>query len=160
MRHKIYLVLFSFICSLVTIDVAAQDDNDYSNNRDKKKRDQDAINTKQETPVKAVDFIVGVWDITSAQRGQRNFTEIEGMENRSITFGREKTYVIKDNNEQIDSGTFRMNEAHSVIYMESAQGTTEEWNLTFRGDTMTMQPGHTTSATTDDVTYVYTRRRE
>ena len=160
MLTKIKIILIGCLVSAISWDVVAQEDNDYSNNRGDKNRNEDAINTKQETPVKAVDFIVGVWDITSAQRGQRNITEIEGMENRSITFGREKTYVMKDNNEQIDSGTFRMNEAHSVLYLESAEGSAQEWNITFRGNTMTMQPGHTTSANTDDVTYVYTRRRE
>ena len=162
MRHIIYPVLFSFICSLATIDVAAQDDNDYSNNRGKKKRNEGSINTKQETPVKVIEFIIGTWDIAAVYKNSKNITNEDTLIGLSqIRFNRENQYTAYHEGQEVDSGTFRLNENHSILYLESRDGSEpQSWNVSFENNMMTLQPGETANAFDRSFRYVYARKED
>mgnify|MGYP003575669013 CR=1 FL=1 len=162
MRQKIYLVLLSVVCNLVTIDLAAQDDNDYSNNRKKEKSNENANNTKQETPVKVIEFIIGTWDIAAVYKNNKNITNEDTLVGLSqIRFNGENQYTAYHEGQEVDSGTFRLNENHSILYLESRDGSEpQSWDVSFENNTMTLQPGQTANAFDRSFRYVYTRRED
>ncbi len=128
---------------------------------DQRKRDRErAINTKRETPVKVIEFIVGTWEIQSVYKNQKNITNADTLVSFTrIRFNRENQYRAFHDEQDVDSGTFRLNETHSVLYLESADGgEPQSWNVSFHGNTMILQPAETANAFDRSFRYVYVRR--
>lgn len=157
MFKKVHVTFFSLALAFVALNAVAQDDED----RRRRRRDE-AINTKQESPVKIIEFIVGIWDIASVYKNDRNITGADTLVGFTrIRFNRENQYRTFRNGEEIDSGTFRLNENHSILYLESAfGGEPATWNVAFDGNLMSLVPGGTTSAFSKSFRYVYIRREE
>lgn len=158
MKTRIH-ILSALLC-LFSLSVSAQDDNDYTNNRGKKKQNEDAINTKQKTPVKIIEFIVGTWEVEGIFKDKKDISETDTVgSNQIIKFNREGRYVSHSGNEKLDSGIYRLNENHSILYLESETGEEPvEWKVTFsQNGEMTLQPTGTYPHA-ESFRYIYTRR--
>jgi hypothetical protein len=116
-----------------------------------------AINTKQKTPVKIIEYIVGTWKINDTNAEQENAATGRKL-GQSITFTREAKYVTQSANEKLDSGRYRLNEDHAILYLESVHGgEPTEWNVSFRKNVMTLWPRETAEAHAQEHKYVYSR---
>lgn len=153
------LIYYSALCCCMAIGFSSfgqdEEDMDYRNRH----RDEEAINTNKATPIKAIEAIVGTWQMEGALKGGKNVAGTDTVAHpQTITFGRENKYVSHFSAERIDSGTFRMNENHSSLYMESeGGGEPTEWEIWIEGEQLMMQQRQRTSAT-KPVKLVYNRK--
>jgi hypothetical protein len=117
-----------------------------------------------ETPNKAIETIVGKWRLQKVYAGSREITSNPNSENQSwIEFNEDGTYTQQS--EENDQGSYRLNENHSVLYLESSQkrestSATDardlsEYNVSIRDGILTMQSRENTSTK-----YVYTKSQE
>jgi hypothetical protein len=150
----------------ISFDVSAQQnkergDTDYTNNRTKGKPNPESnVNTAKQTPVKIIEYIPGTWVINQVLKGKEDVTDTDTLApNEMIEFNREGRYTSFSGKEKIDSGAYRINEDHAVLYLAS-EGDNEkptEWNVWFGKDgTMTMRPKDTSNKE-ESFTYVYRR---
>jgi hypothetical protein len=145
--HVFFLALFSFSA----LHLAAQEE--------RKNRDKNAINTRKKTPEKIIEHIVGTWEVEGIYKGNKDIsnTDTVGV-NSTIIFDREAKYISYSGNEQIDSGRYRLNENHSILYLESAAGQEpSEWKVSFNNNGMTLQPKETYPHA-ESFRYLYTRK--
>jgi outer membrane lipoprotein-sorting protein len=116
-----------------------------------------------EGPQKAIESIVGKWQLQKVYAGSREITANPNAERQSsIEFNEDGTYRLQAEDE--DNGSYRLNENHSVLYLESQQKSEtssavntpnlSEYNITIRNGTLTMQSKEGTSPSTR---YVYAR---
>jgi hypothetical protein len=159
MKPKIcILFLITAMCFLST-GLYAQKDNDYTKKEKSKKEREEAINTNKKTPVKIIEHIVGTWQVDGIYKGNKDISDSDtvGLQ-QVIEFNREGRYVSHSGSEKIDSGSYRLNENHALLYLESETGEApKEWNVSFaREGMMTLQPKGS-SAHAQSFKYVYTR---
>lgn len=121
---------------------------------------QNEVPLDNPTPVKNIEKIVGEWEVTSVLNGSKNITDTDTAQlNRSFVFTRENKYISYSNNEQIDSGAFKLNEVQNVVYLESATGNdVAEYRVRFDDNTMTLEPMENADANAQRFRYVYTRK--
>jgi hypothetical protein len=156
MFKKMHIVLVAFVLGAFTQNAMAQENQkegkEYSN---KEKAD---VPTNNETPTKNIEKVVGVWEVTGIFKGTKDITNTDTVGlNRSFEFTRENKYLGYSDNEQIDSGAFKLNEVQNSIYLESAGGAeVTEYKIRFDGNTMTLQPSGDADA--QRFRYVYTRK--
>lgn len=115
-------------------------------------------------PDKNIEKIVGTWKIQKILSGT---TEVAKNPTSAqwIRFRSDGKYVNKAT--AVDSGSYRMNETQSILYLESqVNGPTDkrdakktvEWSVSFKDDTMTMQQhGSENKSHADKMKYVYLR---
>jgi hypothetical protein len=157
MKTKVCILFLSIAMCLLSTGLYAQ--NDYTKKEKEKKEREDAINTKQKTPVKIIEHIVGTWQVDGIFKGNKDISNSDTVGiNQVIEFNREGRYVSHSGSEKIDSGAYRLNENHALLYLESETGEApKEWNVTFtKEDEMTLQPKGS-SARAQSFKYVYTR---
>jgi len=145
MTPKKLLLFLSFAFSVVVCQTFAQKSSD--------------------TPDKAIESIIGRWQLQKVYAGSREITSNPNSENPSwIEFNEDGTYVQQA--ESNDRGSYRLNENHSTLYLESGEktGTSSavqthdltEYTITIKDDVLTMQSKSDTPSTK----YVYTRKGE
>jgi hypothetical protein len=116
-----------------------------------------------DTPDKAIEGIVGKWQLEKVYAGSREITSNPNAESRSwIEFNEDGTYTSQG--ESNDRGSYRLNENHSVLYLESEQKseTTSaipahrltEYAITIKDGMLTMLPKNENSGSTK---FVYQR---
>jgi hypothetical protein len=172
MKNYIATLCIAGLCSGFMTDAVAQDnkkrnDTDYTNNRKsqdytnkrKDKTNNEQVNTKQETPVKIIEFIPGTWTLDQVIRGGKDVSENDTVaQHQTLEFNREGRYVSYSGNERIDSGAYRLNEDHAILYMASeTDEKAHEWSVWFDAEgTMTMKL-HDGVAHGENFSYVYRR---
>lgn len=116
---------------------------DYTNNRTRGKGKPDRnVNTEKSSPVKFIQYLPGRWEVQQVLRGKKDITETDTLvKNQVIEFNREGRYMSYSGREMIDSGAYRLNEQHAVLYLDSdLNDTTSEWSIWFTPDgVMTLQ---------------------
>ena len=91
---------------------------------------------QHETPTKMLEYLVGEWQIDSAQ----NATQ-QGQQNQRMIFTNEARYIQYSGNQKVDSGAYRMNEQLNNLYLESeANEEPREYEIQFEENTMTLRP--------------------
>ena len=71
-----------------------------------------------DTPDKAIESIIGKWQLEKVYAGGREITSNPNAEDRSwIEFNEDGTYASQGDSN--DRGSYRLNENHSVLYLES-----------------------------------------
>ena len=143
-RH--FRTLFVAGAMLFAGTVAAQekDNNDYTNNRskDKDKENQVNANAKAETPVKIIQFIPGTWEISDVYQGDKSVGSTDSLASDQVTFefNREGRYMKYSGGEMIDSGAYRLNENHALLYLESdVDQKSTQYAVWFKDDTMSLR---------------------
>jgi hypothetical protein len=141
-RH--FRTLFVAAAMLFAGTVAAQekDDNDYTNNRSKDKSKENEVNAKAETPVKIIQFIPGTWQIADVYQGDKSVGPTDSLASNQTTFefNREGRYMKYSGNEMIDSGAYRLNENHALLYLESdVDQKSTQYAVWFKDDTMSLR---------------------
>jgi hypothetical protein len=114
------------------------------------------------TPDKSIESIVGKWQLQKVYAGSREITSNPNSEGSWIEFNEDGTYRIQAEDE--DQGSYRLNENHSVLYLESEQRketssavsvhNLTEFNIVMRDGTLTMQSKTSNAGSTK---YVYAR---
>jgi hypothetical protein len=143
MTPKKLLTLFSFVFTVFALETFAQKSSD--------------------TPDKAIESIVGKWQLQKVYAGSREITSNPNSENPGwIEFNEDGTFVQQA--EGNDRGSYRLNENHSILYLESGEKTgstsatqtnnLNEYTITIKDGVLTMQSIEGSPATK----YVYTRK--
>ena len=116
-----------------------------------------------DTPDKAIETIIGKWQLEKVYAGGREITSNPNAEDRSwIEFNEDGTYTSQGDGN--DKGSYRLNENHSVLYLES-EATSEtasavpvhrliEYTITIKEGVLVMVPKTENAASTK---YVYAR---
>ena len=126
----IFLLLAAF--SLLTLYSCSND------NRQGTEDDNDnaEVNTRQETPVKLIEYLVGDWQMDSSSERGNN---AQGGPGERITFTSEARYIVRNGNQKVDSGAYRMNEQLRNLYLESEiNGNPREYEVDIKQDVMTL----------------------
>jgi hypothetical protein len=96
-------------------------------------------------PEKNIERIIGTWKVARIMSGGTEVAK-NPTSGQWIEFREDGKYVNKTTS--LDSGSFRMNETQSVLYLESVVNPsttknedhkTVEWDVTLKEDTMTLQ---------------------
>jgi hypothetical protein len=159
MSKNLHIVLCGTLLTMFSYGAFAQVNADKQARSNKSNPD---IPVNNETPTKNIEKIVGVWEATGIFKGTKDITETDTVGlNRSFEFTRENKYMSYSDQEQIDSGAFKLNEVQNSIYLESAGGNeVAEYKVRFDNNTMTLQPAQSADAHAQRFKYVYTRKRE
>jgi hypothetical protein len=155
MIHKSQILFFIVTLGFFYSGASAQDTDNNKRKRDR----EDAINTRKKTPVKIIEYIVGKWEVDRVYNGDRDVTAAnEAQAGKSIEFNSEGRYSSYSDRQKIDSGAYRLNEAHGILYLESETGKPiSQWNISFtKSGVMTLQPRESTP-NAESFKYVYTR---
>lgn len=160
MFKKFHVLLFSLAMGISVHNAMAQEDE--KNNPDRATRDKGHAPVKNETPTKNIEKVVGVWEVSGIYKGNKNITNTDTVGlNRSFEFTRDNKFTSYSDNEQIDSGYFKLNEVQNLIYLESAGGgEVSEYKIRFDNNTMTLQPAESADAHAQRFRYVYTRKSD
>ena len=90
------------------------------------------MNTKQETPSKLIERLVGDWERDNSGNDTNK---------QRITFTSEARYIIYENDQKIDSGAYRMNEQLHNIYLESeVNEQPREYEISLTRDELKLTP--------------------
>ena len=114
-------------------------------------------------PDKAIERIVGKWQLEKVYAGGREMASNPNTEDRSgIEFNEDGTYVSQGDSD--DRGSYRLNENHSVLYLESQEKSETnaavpmprltEYTITIKEGVLTMVPKTENAGSTK---YVYSR---
>ena len=145
MTPKKLLILLSIVFAVFALDTFAQKSSD--------------------TPDKAIESIVGKWQLQKVYAGSREITSNPNSENPGwIEFNEDGTYVQQA--ESNDRGSYRLNENHSILYLESGEKTGSSWavetqslneyTINIKDGVLTMQSREGSPSTK----YVYARKGE
>lgn len=153
MKLNFKILFIAGVLIMTGFTISAQND---QNNR--RSRDKSAINTKQKTPVKIIEFIVGDWTIDRVYKGSKEIGGTDTIPNlETLSFNREGRFVRYNATEKIDSGAYRVNEDHGLLYLESVNGgPPSEWKVTFTKGTMALRK-RDDSEHAESFRYVYSR---
>jgi hypothetical protein len=127
MKYMKCIIALSFFLTAISAQVNAQQANEES--------------------VKNIETIVGRWMLQKVYAGSREIATNPNASESWIEFKRDGTYERKA--EVNDGGSYRMNENHGILYLESSQHTEtssattvqslNEFNISLKDDTLTMQ---------------------
>lgn len=97
---------------------------------------QDSIPAQNPAAHKIMERLYGVWKTTDTQSAQS--ANAEGQQ--SIEFNPEAKYVMRRGNQVIETGSYRVNEQHSILYLENANAPRKpsEWKMDFEGNNLIM----------------------
>jgi hypothetical protein len=140
------------IFSLTCIFINAQSQDERSTEK------KPTVNTKQQTPTKIIAYIPGTWVVEHVFQGKKEITNADAFTGMKILeFNREGRYS-SSSAESLDSGAYRVNEEHSVLYLASGTNETPtEWNVSFdKNGTMSLT-SRNSGKKSESVTYVYRR---
>jgi hypothetical protein len=154
MKIKQNILLVACFVLTVAMHASAQDD-EY-----RKENDKNAINTKKQTPTKIIEFIVGEWEAEDVYKGDQEVTNTDTLGTGSLLhFDREGKYTQYNGTEKLDSGSYRINESHALLYLESADGSEPTtWKVNFSDDGKMFLRKRDDTAVAESFKYVYRRR--
>lgn len=123
-----------------------------------------AFAQKKGGPDKSIETILGTWKVQKIMSGKTEVAK-NPTSGQWIEFKSDGKYV--NHAEAIDSGSFRINENHSTLYLESqsnkgsnGEAKIIEWVISLKDDALTMQQktnGSDKNAHKDKMKYVYVR---
>ena len=149
MKRNVLNLIVIGVLSFLTYEAVAQKrgDTDYTNNRGRNKAKRQIVNTDKQTPVKIIEYIPGTWKFEAVYKGKKDITATDTLAQiQSLEFDREGRFVSYSTNEKIDSGAYRINEQHAVLYLTNEDDKrTDEWYVRFGKDntmTLTMKDVH------------------
>lgn len=115
-----------------------------------------------ETPDKSIESIIGKWQLQKVYAGSREIAANPNSEGSWIEFNEDGTYRLQAADG--DQGSYRLNENHSVLYLESddrkdtssavSTNNLTEYSIVMRDGTLTMQSKNSSAGSTK---YVYAR---
>ncbi len=107
-------------------------------NQDNRREDKSGTApTEQKTPVKLIEYLIGEWEMASTP-GQSDQQDNPG---ERIRFTTDARYIVFDGTTPVDSGSYRMNEQLTNIYLESdLEGNPREYDLELQERQMTLTP--------------------
>jgi hypothetical protein len=156
MTNKIYILAAASILSLLSLNLLAQEGS---------RKQKPPVNTKQETPVKIIQYLPGTWQVKEIRKGNKRIAGTDTVAlNQTIVFNREGRYVRRSGTNKIDSGAYRIIENHAILYFESAwekneagQYESSQWDfIQFKRNEMTLKIRAGTKEE-ESYTYVYAR---
>lgn len=115
--------------------------------------------TKKDIPVKSIERIVGTWKATHVYNGKKEIgTDSTGMQ--WVEFTPDGKYATKSKGKNAESGSYRLNENQSRLYLESEPGKDPvEWVITFKENTMTLV-SNIGPHKTQQMRYVFVKTKE
>src|SRR5688500_14323031 len=121
---------------------------------DTQKNDNEEVNTKQETPAKMIEYLVGEWQLDAPAPTGNNQ---QNRANERLTFTEEARYIVYSGHQKIDSAAYRMNEQLRNLYLESeANEKRREYVVDMTEDVMKLKPKQAEPGQGNE-TYTYRR---
>jgi hypothetical protein len=153
MLHKSYTLLLVGMMSLFAYPLLAQSEKDLQ-----KERNKNTNTARKPASKNLTETIVGTWQVDEIFKGKKDISNTDTLGfNETIIFDQEGNYVSHSSAEKIDSGLYRLNENHSILYLDSETGdNTTEWSITFSKGGMILQP-RSTHPHAQSFKYTYTR---
>jgi hypothetical protein len=153
------ILLMAGLVWIVASTSFGQGEDNIQKDRDRRKDDK-AINTRQPTPTKIIEFIVGEWEAEDVYKGSQEVTNTDTLGTGDlIHFNREGQYTQYTGAEKLDSGSYRINEQHALLYLESADGSEPTtWKVNFSEDGRMYLRKRDDTAAAESFKYVYRRR--
>lgn len=106
-----------------------------SDNRETAADNQPQSNTKQPTPNKMLETLIGEWQLESGGDNQ------QGNRYERLRLTSEARYIAYSGGQKVDSGAYRMNEQLRNLYLESeAGGEPREYEVELQGDMLKLRP--------------------
>lgn len=90
---------------------------------------------------KVIDLMVGTWQISKVYDGKKELKSDADSTIQTLEFTREAKYIARTNQQKVDSGLFRVNENHKLLYLESAGNDNAppvEWAISIKDNILTM----------------------
>jgi hypothetical protein len=126
----------SFVFAAISLLTLSACNND---NRRDTENDNTDVNTRQDTPVKMIEYLVGEWQMMDRAGGGGGNRDGQGGPGERIAFTSEARYIVYQGNQKVDSGAYRMNEQLNNLYLESeANEKPREFELHLKSDTLTL----------------------
>lgn len=94
-----------------------------------------------QTGQKIIDLMVGTWQINKVFDGKKELKRNADTTVQTMEFTREAKYISRTSQQKVDSGLFRVNENHKILYLESAgdaDAPPVEWAVTIKDNTLTL----------------------
>jgi hypothetical protein len=152
--------LFCMLTSLSMAQVNQGEDNDYTNNRKTTKPDKhNTAKAERKQVVKIIEYIPGIWKIDHVYKGSEDVTTTDTLaQNETIEFNREGRYISHSGTEKIDSGAYRINEDHAILYLASEDNEKPtEWYVSFDHDGLMTMRMKDASKQSEALRFVYRR---
>jgi hypothetical protein len=141
-----YFFILSFLLTFLTFQVIAQ--------------------RSSEQPTKEIEKILGKWELQKVYAGGREIARNPNSGTHPwIEFKPDGTY--EQNTEEIDHGSYRLNENQSTLYLESSDkketssittvNNINEYAITIKDDVLIMQSKGPENSGTGTVKYVYAK---
>jgi hypothetical protein len=147
MKRNIYTLLLLVIFGLLPPALQAQNEKDLERNKNR---------TNVRVKKDLTETIVGTWQVDEIFKGKKDISNTDTIYNETLIFDNEGKYVTHGS-EKIDSGLYRLNENHSILYLESeTEKNTTEWDISFSKGGMTLKP-RVAHAKAPGFKYTYTR---
>jgi hypothetical protein len=136
MIRKMYTLLLVGFFALMSFETWAQGE------KDQGKAGNTNANSRRSIKNDLSETIVGTWQVDEIFKGKKDISNTDTLGvNETLIFDNEGKYVSHSGSEKIDSGLYRLNENHSVLFLESeTEKSITEWNITFGKAGMTLQP--------------------
>jgi ABC-type metal ion transport system substrate-binding protein len=90
---------------------------------------------------KIIDLMVGTWQISKVYEGKKELKSDADTTIQTMEFTREAKFISRTNQQKIDSGLFRINENHKILYLESSENKDApptEWSVSLKDNTLTL----------------------
>jgi hypothetical protein len=90
---------------------------------------------------KVIDLMVGTWQISKVFDGKKELKSDADTTIQTMEFTREAKYISRTNQQKVDSGLFRVNENHKILYLESAGDSDAppvEWAISIKDNILTL----------------------
>jgi hypothetical protein len=148
MKKILPLCLFAAL-TLLTLHSCQSDE------KRKEESDNQEVNTKQETPVKMIEYLIGEWEVDSVAGGSADANQ--GIP-ETLTFTEEARYIVRSGDQKVDSGAYRMNEQLRNLYLESEiNEKPREYEIEIKRDTMILSLRQNNQQA-GEAKYIYLRR--
>jgi len=121
-----------------------------------------AVRSQGKKPIeKLFGDIAGTWRIQSIYDGKKDITKNDSSSVQWMEFTEDGRYRNKTGNQVLDSGSYRVNENHHSLYLQSDRDKDNpaEWQLEFKDNTMTLSGKGTSQAKRFKYIYVKTKER-
>jgi hypothetical protein len=142
----------SGIFMLLTLVTACRTETD-----ENKENENTEVNTRQASPEKMIETLVGEWKVESIKRGEQDVTDAEGGGDQRLIFTSEARYIRRSGNQKVDSGAYRMNEQLRNLYFESGANVhPKEFDMMLDSGALVLRP-KAEGNSQQNLTYTYRR---
>jgi len=138
---RITILSFALVFSMITLSVCAQN---------------------KKAAEKLFSDLIGTWRIQTIYDGQKDITKNDSTSVQWLQFTEDGRYRSQAGKQALDSGSYRVNENHHILYLQSDtdKDNPAEWQVEFKDSTMILSGKGTPHAAQFRYVYIKTKDKE